>query len=132
MPTSPEQPRSDKIGHFEQLILTAIIMLGGEDYGVPIYDRVCELAGKRVNQGSLYLTLDHLEEKGMLASRLSDPAKEPRGRPKRYYRLEPAGFQALEETVENAKRLSEIFDDNSGTIKKWLKKRTRQLSISRR
>ena len=111
-----------QVGQYEQVVMTAIMMLGGEDYGVPIYDKVCELAGKRVNMGSLYITLDRLESKGLLSSWLSDPAKELRGRPKRFYRLETVGFQALQESIENAKRLSEIFDDNSGGIRRWLKK----------
>ena len=114
--------KPESLGHFEQLVLTAIVTLGGETYGVPIYDKVCELAGRRVNQGSLYITLDRMEEKGLLSSRLSDPAKELRGRPKRFYRLMPAGFGALEESLENAKRLSEIFDDRSGSIRRWLKR----------
>jgi len=120
-----ELPAPETIGHFEQVILTAIMTLGGESYGGPIYDKVCELAERRVNMGSLYLTLDRLEEKRLLSSRQSDPAKEPRGRPKRFYRLETAGLRALEESVENAKRLSEIFDGNSGSVRRWLKKRSK-------
>ena len=104
MATKTETLKPETIGHFEQLLLTTIMMLGGETYGVPIYDKVCELAEKRVNQGSLYITLDRLEEKGLLSSRLSDPAKEPRGRPKRFYRLEVAGLAALQGSLENAKR----------------------------
>src|SRR5438046_318412 len=111
MSTSPESTK-DTVGHFEQLLLTALMLLGGEAYGVPIYDKTCELAEKRVNTGAMYFTLDRLEEKKLLSSWHSDPAKELRGRPKRFYRLEPAGYRALEGTVSNAKRLSEIFDDN--------------------
>jgi len=125
MTTKGETPKPDLLGHFEQRLLTAVMMLGGESYGVPIYDKVCELAEKRINQGSLYLTLDRMEEKGLLASRLSSPAKELRGKPKRFYRLTATGLHALEESVENAKRLSEIFDDNSGSIRRWLTKLAR-------
>lgn len=121
-----ETPAPESLGHFEQLVMTAVMMLGGEDYGVPIYDKVSELAEKRVNQGSLYITLGRLNEKGLLSSWESDPAKELRGRPKRFYRLEAAGFRALEESIENAKRLSEIFDDNSGGMRRWLKKNARE------
>jgi DNA-binding PadR family transcriptional regulator len=121
--TKHEPQAPETVGHFEQLLLTSIMMLGGETYGVPIYDKICELAEKRVNMGSMYLTLDRMEEKGLLSSWYSDPAKEPRGRPKRFYRLETAGLNALQESLETAKRLSEIFDDNSGGIRRWLKKR---------
>jgi PadR family transcriptional regulator PadR len=120
-----ELPAPETIGHFEQTILTAIMMLGGENYGVPIYDKACELAERHINTGSFYLTLDRMEEKGLLSSTWSDPAKEPRGRPKRFFRLEPAGLRALEASVENAKRISEIFDETSGGIRQWLKKRAR-------
>src|SRR5688572_23066801 len=101
--TKQELPAPESIGHFEQLLLTSIMMLGGETYGVPIYDKVCELAEKRVNMGSMYLTLDRMEEKGLLSSWYSDPAKEPRGRSKRFYRMETAGLRALEESIETAK-----------------------------
>jgi PadR family transcriptional regulator, regulatory protein PadR len=123
-----EMPARETVGQFEQYVLTAIMKLGGEAYGVPIYDKVCELAEKRVNQGSLYITLDRLEGKGLLSSWQTDPAKEPRGRPKRYYRLMPAGLRALEESLNTAKRLSEIFDDTSGSIRRWLKR----LELARR
>jgi PadR family transcriptional regulator, regulatory protein PadR len=120
-----EIPAPEALGSFEQLLLTSIMMLGGETYGVPIYDKVCELAEKRINLGSMYLTLDRMEEKGLLASWRSEGASEPRGRSKRYYRIEASGLRALEETLENAKRLSAIFDDNSGGIRRWLKQRAR-------
>src|SRR5436190_14392109 len=93
MPTQIDNTRQDPLGHFEQQVLTAIVSLGGESYGVPIYDRVCQLTGRRVNMGSLYITLDRMEEKRLLASHQSDPAKEPRGRPKRIYRLQQDGFE---------------------------------------
>jgi PadR family transcriptional regulator len=127
MITQKEGLKPEPLGHFEQVVLTAIVSLGGESYGVPIYDKVCDLAERRINLGSLYITLDRMEEKGLLASRLSDPAKEPRGRPKRFYRLQPDGFAALEESLANAKRLSEIFDDNSGSIRRWITKRKTRL-----
>ena len=114
--------RPDPLGHFELILLTAIMSLEGESYGVPIYDEVCALSEKRINQGALYSTLDRMEDKGLLVSRLSDPAKEPRGKPKRYYRLTPLGFCALEGSLENAERFKEIFDNKSRSVRRWLTK----------
>jgi DNA-binding PadR family transcriptional regulator len=123
MTTRKTETKPETIGHFEQLVLTAILRLGGETYGAPIYDEVCNIAEKRVNLGSLYVTLDRMEEKGLLTSRWETPAKHHRGRPKRFYRLETAGLNALEHSLENAKRLSKIFDEKSGSIRRWLTKR---------
>jgi DNA-binding PadR family transcriptional regulator len=109
---SRPQGQSGDLGNFERLVMTAILMLG-ESYGVPIYDKVAALSGKHVNQGSLYLTLDRLEAKGLLACRASDPAKEPRGRSKHYYSLTREGMRAMAESAENAQRLNELFEEHS-------------------
>ena len=110
--------QSGDLGSFERTVMTAILMLG-ESYGVPIYEEAVRLSGKHVNQGSLYLTLDRLEAKGLLACRASNPAKEPRGRSKHYYSLTKAGMQAMRESAENAQRLNELFEEHSG---KWWKR----------
>jgi hypothetical protein len=40
-------------------------MLGNDTYGVLAYDKLNEMAGSRVNQGSFYTSLDRLIEKGI-------------------------------------------------------------------
>jgi len=62
-----------------------------------------------VTRGAVYATLDRLEDKGLLASWLSEPSKERGGRARRYYRLEKSGEQALRESAEAAKRLYETL-----------------------
>jgi PadR family transcriptional regulator PadR len=90
--------RPDSLGQFEQLVLTAILTLRDEAYGVTIHSKVQELARpKAVSLGAVYVTLDRLEDKGMVASWLSDPTPERGGRAKRCYRLEALGERALQE-----------------------------------
>ena len=55
--------------------------------------------------GAVYVTLDRLEDKGMVKSWLSDPTPERGGRAKRCYRLEALGERALEESAVTAKRV---------------------------
>ena len=75
--------KPDTLGQFEQVILTAVASL--EDaYGVTILKKVEELGGKPVKFGSVYTTLDRLEEKGYLFSWMSEPTAERGGRSKRY------------------------------------------------
>jgi PadR family transcriptional regulator PadR len=96
------------LGHFEQLVMTAILALREDAYGVTIHARVEELARPRaVSLGAVYITLDRLEDKGLVASWLSDPTPERGGRAKRKYRLEALGERALQESVVTAKR---VFD----------------------
>src|SRR6266576_1099885 len=102
-----------ELGPFEQQIMLAILMLGDGTYGAPVYEKVGEIAGKRINQGAFYTTLDRMEGKGLLSSKATDPKKEPRGRPRELLSLTPRGKKALERSVENANRLAELFSEHS-------------------
>jgi len=99
------------IGQFEQLVLTAILGLGDNAYGVTIHAAVSDLAApKRVSLGAVYATLDRLEDKKLIASRLSDPTPERGGRSKRHYKLDPAGEGALRESALTAKRVCDAVE----------------------
>lgn len=98
--------KSESLGQFEQLVLTAIVSLGDNAYGVTIQEKVEKLAHpKRISLGAVYVTLDRLEEKALVSSRLSDPTPERGGRAKRCYRLEAAGERALQESAATARRM---------------------------
>jgi PadR family transcriptional regulator len=102
-----------ELGPFEQQIMLAVLMLGDGTYGAPVYEKVEEIAGKRINQGAFYTTLDRMEQKGYLTSKATDPKKEPRGRPRYLLTMTPMGKKALERSTENAVRLAELFAEHS-------------------
>ena len=96
----------DSLGQFEQLVLTAVLSLREDAYGVTIHEKVSELAHpKAVSLGAVYVTLDRLEDKGLISSWLSEPVAERGGRAKRCYRLEALGERALQESAATAKRI---------------------------
>lgn len=106
---------SSSLGQFEQLVLTAILTLGGNAYGVTIHARVEVLGRPRAAAlGAVYATLDRLEDKALVASWLSDPTPERGGRSKRHYRLEEAGVRALRESALTAKRICEAVEQSWG------------------
>ena len=94
------------IGQFEAFVLTAIVGLGDNAYGVTIHGAVKELASPRpVSMGAVYATLDRLEDKKLIRSWLSMPTRERGGRSKRHYQVQPAGERALRESVRAARRM---------------------------
>jgi PadR family transcriptional regulator, regulatory protein PadR len=111
----------DSLGQFEQLVLTAILMQGEDEaYGVTIHSKVQGLAQPRaVSLGAVYVTLDRLEDKGLISSWLSDPTPERGGRAKRCYRLEALGERALQESAVTAKRIWDTIAQVWG--KDWAK-----------
>jgi DNA-binding PadR family transcriptional regulator len=99
------------IGQFEQIVLTAILALDDNAYGVTIHAKVEELSSpKAVALGAVYATLDRLEDKGLVSSWLSEPTAERGGRSKRHFRLESAGEQALRESALTAKRICDAVE----------------------
>ena len=115
----------DSLGQFEQLVLSAIVALGDKAYAVTIHEKVEDLAQpKSVSSGAVYITLDRLEDKGLVRSWLADPTPERGGRRKRYYQLQAAGERALEESLKAALRMVDVVQEFWGGIqvpgrKKW-------------
>lgn len=101
-------PKSDSLGQFEQLVLTAVVGLGDNAYGVTIHNRVLELSARgKVTLAAIYVALDRLERKGMVSSWMSRPTAERGGRSKRCYRVEPPGERALKEAIATSRRMAE-------------------------
>lgn len=113
--------KPDSLGQFEQLVLTAILARREDAYGVSIHAKVQELAApKSVSLGAVYVTLDRLEDKGLVSSWLTEPTPERGGRAKRCYRLEALGERALEESAVTAKRM---WDDIAAVWgREWAKR----------
>jgi DNA-binding PadR family transcriptional regulator len=86
------------LGEFEQMVLLAVLRLGDDAYAVPVLDEIERRTGRSVSRGSVYVTLDRLETKGYLRSRLGDPTAERGGRARRYYALRPRALAALRES----------------------------------
>jgi DNA-binding PadR family transcriptional regulator len=114
----------ESIGQFEQIVLTAILSLRDEAYGVTIHKKAVQLATpKNISLGAVYVTLDRLEDKGLISSWLSDPTPERGGRSKRFYRLEALGERALEESAATAKRVWDAVTEIWGGLAEGVRRR---------
>src|SRR5258707_1737374 len=82
------------LGGFELQVLLAVVRLGAEAYGVPIADTIEAASGREVAAGSIYITLDRLEAKGLVVSRVGESTPERGGRAKTYFRATGKGLRA--------------------------------------
>ena len=89
---------ADILGAFEQAVLLAIVRLGEDAYGRAVLKEVQVRLDRDVAAGAVHATLDRLENKGLVGSRLGSGTPIRSGRPRRFYRLRPRGFRALNET----------------------------------
>lgn len=79
------------LGELEQVLLFALLRLGGDSYGAMIRAEVLETTGRSITPGAIYPTLDRLEARGLLVSRMGEPRAERGGRACRYFKATAAG-----------------------------------------
>lgn len=88
------------LGEFEQMVLLAVLCAGqtGDAYGVTIHEELERRANRRVSRGAVYMTVDRLENKGLLTSTMTEPLAERGGRSRRCYAVTKPALAALKES----------------------------------
>ena len=96
---------ADVVGAFEQAVLLAVVRLREDAYGRAILKDVQIRLERNVAAGAVHATLVRLEQKGLLSSTLGPGTEIRAGRPRRFYRLEPAGRRALNQARATVDKL---------------------------
>jgi PadR family transcriptional regulator PadR len=107
------------LGEFEYLLVTAATRLGEDAYGAAIRQEIEEATGKSCSIGALYTTLDRLEAKGFVKTRMGDPTPQRGGRAKRMVRVTADGVRAAGEFYEAVTRVSQgvSWASNRGKVR---------------
>jgi len=80
--------------------MLAALQLGPlQAYTVSIAEEIRTKTGRAVRRANVYTTLQRLEAKGLVSSRLGDPRPERSGRPPRLFAVEPEGVAAVRTTT---------------------------------
>lgn len=88
------------LAEFELLVMLAALRLGPRRaYTVSIVEDIEQRTGRSVRRANVYTTLDRLESKGMISTRLGDPRPERGGKARRLVMVEPAGLDAVRNTT---------------------------------
>ena len=95
----------ESIGEFEQLVLLAILRLGEDAYGLPVVDEIARESGRKVLAPAAYVALRRLEDKGLVSGERRATTPKRSGRPRRYYRVTPAGLARLRDSRRTLLRM---------------------------
>jgi DNA-binding PadR family transcriptional regulator len=98
-------PGIPTLGEFEQIVLLAILRLGEKAYGVTIREEILARTEREPSPGALYVTLDRLEEKGLVRSRFGDPTPQRGGRAKRFFSVSAKGVESVARAQRSYQRL---------------------------
>jgi DNA-binding PadR family transcriptional regulator len=96
---------AELLGAFEQAVLLAVWRLVDEAYGRSILRGVQSALDRQIAAGAVYATLDRLEQKKLVDSRLEEGTAVRAGRARRYYRLTSRGIDALNESKSTLEHL---------------------------
>ena len=96
---------ADVLGVFEQVVLLSVLGLGKDAYGRAIFKEVQARLQREVAAGAVYSTLDRLEEKSLISSRLGPGTAVRGGRSRRYYTVKDGGVRALNESKAAVERI---------------------------
>ena len=86
-------------------MLLAVLHGGAQAYAVSVQDEIERRSGRKASSGAVYVTLDRLERKGLLRSRLGEATAERGGRAKRFYALTRQGLAALKAERQVMRRM---------------------------
>jgi len=88
------------LAEFELLVMVAALRLGADDaHAVSIAADISERTGRLVRRASVYMTLQRLEDKGLLTTALGDARAERGGKPRRIVTLTRDGVAAVRATM---------------------------------
>ena len=85
---------------FELLVLLAALSLNDEAYPLAIGEEIERRTNRRASRGAVLITLERLEDKGLVTSSYGDPTPVRGGRAKRFFRPKPAAVQAVKQSLE--------------------------------
>lgn len=88
------------LGEFEEVVLLTVAILDEEAYGVSVTQEIEQKTGRSVGFSTVHTTLQRLEEKGFLSSRMGGATAERGGRRKRFFNVTAAGRKALQEVKQ--------------------------------
>ncbi|MGA2429696.1 MAG: helix-turn-helix transcriptional regulator [Candidatus Acidiferrum sp.] len=94
------------LGEFEYLLITAAVRLEENAYGAAIRDEIEATTGRRCSMGALYTTIDRLEAKGLLKTRMGEATPQRGGRAKRMVRVTSTGVHAAKGFYDAVTRVS--------------------------
>jgi len=96
------------LGTFEELVLLAVRVLGGDTYGAALQRTLERETRRPVSLGAVHTVLERLEAKGHIDSRASDPTAERGGRRRRIFTVTAQGRQALRQMDAVRQRLEKL------------------------
>lgn len=95
------------LGEFEQIVMLALLRLGNDAYGATVCAEIETRSGRGVSVSAVHTTLERLEQKGLVRSRIGDPTPQRGGKRKRHYEMAALGVKALQASYRSIRNMAD-------------------------
>ena len=102
------------LGEFEQIVMLALLRLGSEAYGAAVCAEIEKRSGRGVSVSAVHTTLDRLEQKGLVKSRVGEPTPQRGGTRKRHFEVAAVGMKALQASFRSIRSMADGLEDLLG------------------
>jgi PadR family transcriptional regulator PadR len=95
------------LGEFEQIVMLALVRLGSDSYGATVCAEIEKRSGREVSVSAVHTTLERLEQKGLVKSRMGEPSPQRGGKRKRHYEIASAGMRSLQASYRSIRSMAD-------------------------
>ena len=104
------------LGEFEQLVMLALLRLGPDSYGATVSAEIERRSGRGVSVSAVHTTLERLQHKGLVKSRVGDPTPQRGGKRRRHYEVAALGMKALQASYRSIRNMADGLEDLLGEL----------------
>jgi DNA-binding PadR family transcriptional regulator len=85
----------------------ALLRIGADAYGAAVCLEIERRSGRAASLSAVHTTLERLEHKGMVRSRIGDPTPQRGGKRKRHFEVSASGMRALQASYRSIKNMAD-------------------------
>jgi len=89
------------------MVMLALLRLGPDAYGATVCAEIEKRSERGVSVSAVHTTLERLEQKGLVRSRLGEPSPQRGGKRKRHYEPAAVGMKALQASYRSIRNMTD-------------------------
>jgi DNA-binding PadR family transcriptional regulator len=110
------RPPPPALGEFEQMVMLALLRLGPDAYGAAVCSEIERRGGRSVSVSAVHTTLERLEQKGLVKSRVGEPTPQRGGKRKRHFEVAPLGIKSLQASYRSLRKMADGLEHLLGEL----------------
>lgn len=94
----------------------ALLRIGADAYGASVCVEIERRGGRAASLSAVHTTLERLENKGLVRSRIGDPTPQRGGKRKRHFEATAMGMRALQASYRSIRNMADGIEDLLGEL----------------